>query len=47
MINLVSNTAVGYAIVASVVLLAVIVYTVIRLKKQVKDIEKKEKDNKQ
>lgn len=42
--DLVSNTALGYGIVVSIVLLAVIIYTVIKLKKQVKEAERKKKD---
>lgn len=41
---LVSNTVLGYGIVVSAVLLAVIIYTVIKLRKQVKQAKKKEKD---
>lgn len=33
----------GYAIVVSLVILAVIIYTVIKLRKQVKETEKKNK----
>lgn len=47
MIVLFSNSVVGYAIVASIVLLAVIVYTIFKLKKQVNDAEKKEKNKEQ
>ena len=44
MVVWVSNTALGYGIVVSAVLLAVIVYTIIKLRKQVKEAEKKKKD---
>ncbi|NJY62772.1 hypothetical protein HC174_08380 [Salinimicrobium sp. CDJ15-81-2] len=44
MIVLISNTALGFGIVVSTVLLAVIVYTIIKLRKQVKEAEKKKKD---
>lgn len=49
MIPLLSNTAIGYAIVMAVVLLAVVAYTIVRLRKQVnkrKDEEKKKGRNK-
>ena len=46
MVLLMSNTALGYAIVMSAVLLAVIIYTIIKLRKQAGRAEKKEKDKK-
>ena len=38
-----SNTALGYAIVTSVVVIAVIVYTVIKLRKQVGKAEEEDR----
>ena len=42
MIDLVSNTAVGFGIIMSIVIIAVMIYTVIRLRKQVHKTEKEE-----
>jgi hypothetical protein len=41
-----SNTALGYAIIMGAVLIAVIIYTLIKLRKQVGEAEKKEKEKK-
>lgn len=39
-------TALGYAVISGVILLAVLVYTIIKLRKQVKKAEKREKKKK-
>ncbi|MCY2687654.1 hypothetical protein [Salinimicrobium sp. TH3] len=41
-----SNTALGYALIMGAVLIAVIIYTVIKLRKQAGEAEKKEKEKK-
>jgi large-conductance mechanosensitive channel len=41
---LMSYSAWGYAIVMSAVIIAVIIYTIIKLRKQVNQAEKKEKE---
>lgn len=41
-----SNTSIGYAFVVSAVLIAIIVYTIIKLRKQAGKAEEKEKKKK-
>lgn len=43
---LLSNTALGYALVSGAVLLAVAIYTVIKLRKQVRKAKEKEEKKK-
>ncbi|MFD2518324.1 hypothetical protein [Salinimicrobium flavum] len=46
MYPLMSNTAIGYAVISGTVLLAVIIYTVFKLRKQVKRTEEAERKKK-
>ncbi len=41
-----SNTALGYALISGAVLLAVVIYTIIKLRKQVKKAKDKEERKK-
>ncbi|HSP11473.1 MAG TPA: hypothetical protein VLO29_03020 [Salegentibacter sp.] len=41
-----SNTAIGYALISGAILLAVVIYTIIKLRKQVKKAEEREKKKK-
>lgn len=41
-----TGRALGYAIITSIVILAVIIFTVVKLRKQVGKAEKKEKEKK-
>lgn len=43
---LLSNTAIGFALISGAVLLAVVIYTVIMLRKQVKNAKEKEERKK-
>ena len=46
MLNILSNTALGYALITGAVLLAVVIYTIIKLRKQVKEAKEKEERKK-
>lgn len=46
MSEILSNTALGYALISGAVLLAVVIYTIIKLRKQVRKAEKREKKKK-
>lgn len=46
MLVILSNTALGYALITGAILLAVVIYTIIRLRKQVKKAEEREKNKK-
>lgn len=46
MTDLFSNTAIGYAFVSAVVLLAVGIYTIVKVRKQVRKTQEKEEKKK-
>ncbi|WP_372918722.1 hypothetical protein [Salegentibacter sp.] len=46
MLVILSNTVLGYALISGAVLLAVVIYTIIKLRKQVKKAKEKEEQKK-
>ncbi|HEY9185939.1 MAG TPA: hypothetical protein VIM94_11495 [Salegentibacter sp.] len=46
MTTLLTNTALGFALITGVVLLAVVIYSIIKLRKQVRKAKEKEENKK-